>query len=354
MIVPNNKLLAQLTGANGFGMTSLQFDWYSLTQYLNSPVIVPRWAQVNLLVGFVLSTWIAGPLIYYLNLWDARNLPITISDILTGNGTLYDFTQVVDDQFHLNTTAYNEYNQKNGPIRFSTMLIILIATNMAFTPALLVHTLLHHGKWIMEQARSPFSKRNNDIHCKLMAHYSEIPEWCFIVLFVACTLAATLVSHFTGILPGYYVLVAVIIGCITVLPYSIFIAQTPQNRLLILCPTYFFLGAVIVPSNPSVLFAFVEFIIRIQEQALNILLFLKISHFVKLPPRVVFVMVVLSTIISTIISYSTSEYLLLNIRNICQSPSKNDWGCKTLMKVYSKAEFLSIIRKFMFSSEIYI
>jgi OPT family oligopeptide transporter len=317
MIVPNNKLLAQLTSANGFGITSLQFDWYSLTASLNSPIIVPRWAQVNLFIGFVLFIWLTGPLIYYLNLWDVRNLPIRSTDVFTSNGTLYNYTIVADQNYHLNMTLYNIYNKIYGPIRFTTMFILFSATNMAFVPALLVHTLLYHGKWILEQARTPFSKRNNDIHCKLMTFYSEIPEWWFIILFVICLITATLVSHFTGILSGYYVLVAVSIGCITILPYGIFIAETAQNHLLTIYLTCFFLGAVLVPSNPFGLDAFANFVILIQNQTLSILLYLKISHFMKLPPRVVFAMVILSTILSSIVSYLTSEYFLVKIPNLC-------------------------------------
>jgi OPT family oligopeptide transporter len=351
MIVPNNRLLAQITGANGFGITSLQLDWYSITLYLSSPVIVPRWAQINLFIGVVLFIWLAGPLIYYLNLWDTRHLPIRSTEIFTRSGTPYDYTLVADDQLRLNMTLYNAYNEIYGPIRLSTMYVVFVASNMAFLPALLVHTLLHHGKWIIQQARTSFSKRNNDIHCKLMAHYLEIPDWCFIVLFCVCLVTVTLVSHFTGILPGYYVLLAVGIGCITVLPYGIFFAQTAQQRLLFIFLTCFLLGAVIVPSNPFRLFAFAELVIRIQEQALTILLYLKISHFMKLPPRVVFAMVIFSTIYSTILSYYISEYFISNIPNLCQYLINPDWGCMPPIKIYSKALFLSIIRKFMFVQE---
>jgi OPT family oligopeptide transporter len=348
MIVPNNKLLGELTSANGFGITSLQLDWYPLTTtYLYSPVIVPRWAQLNLFAGFVLFIWLAGPLIYYFNLWDNRNLPIKSLDIFTRNGTSYYFTEVADQQFRLNMTLYNLYNEKYGPIRFNTMYIIVIATSWAFLPALLVHTLFYHGKWIIQQARTPFFKRNNDIHCKLMTHYSEIPEWWFIGLFVVCLLTAILVSHFTKILLGYYVLVAASIGCITVLPYGILLAQTAQRRFLFLSLTVFILCAAIMQSDPFGLIAFGEIIIRIPDQTLNILVFLKISHFMKLPPRVVFVMLILSTIYSTILCYFISDYLIFNIPHLCNQLLNPDWGCMIPIKIYSKALVLSIIRKFM-------
>ncbi len=345
MIVPNNKRLAKFTGANGFGMASLEFDWYSITAYLNSPVIVPRWAQVNLFIGFISSIWLAGPLIHHLNLWDAGHLPVKSTDILRPNGDLYNYMILTDGEFHLNMTLYNMYNEIHGPIRFSTMYILLLATNMAFLPALIVHTLLHHGKWIIQQVRTPFSKRNHDIHCRLMAHYLETPEWWFRVLFVVSFVTAILVSHFTGILPGHYVLLAVGIGCLIVLPNGIFVAQTAQNRLLLISITCFFLGSILMPSDPLGLFAFAEFTVRVQEQALTFLLFLKISHFMKLPPRVVFIMVILSTILSAMVSYFISEYIFLKIPDICKPLLNGDWRCKTIMKVYEKAVFFSIIRK---------
>jgi hypothetical protein len=178
-----------------------------------------------------------------------------------------------------------------------------------------------------------------------MAHYLETPEWWFRVLFVVSFVTAILVSHFTGILPGHYVLLAVGIGCLIVLPNGIFVAQTAQNRLLLISIICFFLGSVFMPSDPLGLFAFSEFTVRVQEQALTFLLFLKISHFMKLPPRVVFIMVILSTILSAMVSYFMSEHIFLKIPDICKPLSNGDWRCKTLMKVYEKAVFFSIIRK---------
>ncbi len=122
---------------------------------------------------------------------------------------------------------------------------------------------------------------------------------------VICFTIAIFVCHFTGILPGQYVLLAVSIGCLIVLPNGIFVAQTSQNRLLTISVTCFSLGGVIMPSDLLGLFVFSDFIIRIQEQALTFLLFLKMSHFMKLPPCVVFIMVILNIILSAMVSYFT-------------------------------------------------
>jgi OPT family oligopeptide transporter len=344
MIVPNNKLLAQLTSANGFSMAALQLDWKLLTAYLSSPIIVPRWAQVNILAGFVLIVWIAGPLVFYLNLWDARNLPIRSTDILTPNGSFYPYTEVDDHEYRLNESTYLEYNEKYGPIRVSAMHIINLACHFLFIPALLVHTCLYHGKWIWKQIHTSYVNRNNDIHCKLMSRYTETPEWWFILLFIVNLVLLSLACHFCHLLPGYFVLMTSIIGSLMVLPFGLLIAQTAQTRLIGPIFAYNLLGAVLLPSNPAGFDTFIRLIFRIQAQALEFLLYLKISHFMKLPPRVVFFAVISSVTLSSIVAYITSHSILSYVKDICQ-PTSIDWKCSFPVLVYSKTVFLAIIRE---------
>jgi OPT family oligopeptide transporter len=345
MIVPNNRLLAQLTSANGFSMAALQLDWKLLTAYLSSPIIVPRWAQVNILAGFVLIVWIAGPLVFYLNLWDAGNLPIRSTDILTPNGSLYLYMEVDDHEYRLNESAYLEYNEKYGPIRLSAMRIINLACHFLFIPALLVHTCLYHGKWIWKQIHNSSVNRNNDIHCKLMSRYTETPEWWFILLFIVNLVLLSLACHFCHLLPGYFVLMTSIIGSLMVLPFGLLIAQTAQTRLIGPIFAYNLLGAVLLPSNPAGFDTFIRLIFRIQAQALEFLLYLKISHFMKLPPRVVFFAVISSVILSSIVAYTTSHSILSYVKDICQPTISIDWKCSFPALIYSKTVFWTIIRE---------
>lgn len=57
-INPQNVDLSQLTGSNGLGIGTLSFDWATSTSAL-SPLVTPWWAQVNILVGFVIVAWIS-------------------------------------------------------------------------------------------------------------------------------------------------------------------------------------------------------------------------------------------------------------------------------------------------------
>ncbi|CAF1629976.1 unnamed protein product, partial [Didymodactylos carnosus] len=79
MIKPNNLILSQLTGINGLGLGALQLNW-NLIRVFGSPIIIPWWAQVNCLVGFIIITWIFIPIAYYSNLWSSKLFPIVSSD----------------------------------------------------------------------------------------------------------------------------------------------------------------------------------------------------------------------------------------------------------------------------------
>lgn len=66
-VVPNNVPVNQLFGvSNGLGMSLLTFDWNEIA-WTNSPLMVPWWAQVHTMAGFVLFFWIVTPILYYTN-----------------------------------------------------------------------------------------------------------------------------------------------------------------------------------------------------------------------------------------------------------------------------------------------
>lgn len=51
---------------SGLGMSVLSFDWNQIS-WINSPLMVPWWAQVHVMFGFVLFYWIVTPILYYTN-----------------------------------------------------------------------------------------------------------------------------------------------------------------------------------------------------------------------------------------------------------------------------------------------
>ena len=75
-IAPNNKTVNALFGTQyGLGMGIFTFDWTQIT-LIGNPLVIPWWAQVNILVGFVLFYWLIVPIIYFTNV--RHYLPVSI------------------------------------------------------------------------------------------------------------------------------------------------------------------------------------------------------------------------------------------------------------------------------------
>ncbi|CAF4538515.1 unnamed protein product, partial [Didymodactylos carnosus] len=92
--------------------------------------------------------------------------------------------------------------------------------------SLIVHTIFYHGKDIIEYSRTSLKKRQNDIHCTLMAKYPEVSELWFIVLFLIAFILSVFVCHFGQFMPWYYLFVAVPLMFICSLPIGIVEART--------------------------------------------------------------------------------------------------------------------------------
>jgi len=66
-LLAENKVVNQLFGTMmGIGMSAISFDWNQIS-WINSPLMVPWWAEVHVFIGFVVFWWIALPIMYYNN-----------------------------------------------------------------------------------------------------------------------------------------------------------------------------------------------------------------------------------------------------------------------------------------------
>lgn len=73
-IGPRNRIINQLFGIRtGLGMSILSFDWSQIS-WPGSPLVTPWWAEVNIIVGFLLFYWILVPILYYTNVSRCPNL----------------------------------------------------------------------------------------------------------------------------------------------------------------------------------------------------------------------------------------------------------------------------------------
>jgi OPT family oligopeptide transporter len=117
---PKSIVLSQMTGSNGLGIGTLSLDWNTITAFLGSPLITPYWAQVNIMIGFVLIAWIVVPAAYYMDIWNAKRFPILTSKSYTVDGYDYDTSAILTPQKNLDQKMYEAY----GPLRITTFFAI--------------------------------------------------------------------------------------------------------------------------------------------------------------------------------------------------------------------------------------
>ncbi|CAF5129342.1 unnamed protein product, partial [Rotaria sp. Silwood1] len=100
-------------------------------------------------------------------------MPIISNRHFDINGNFYDPVKVLNKDLHLNETAYEIY----GAIRMTAGQAIRHGFMFAAFSAAIMHTILYHGEFIVEQFRMTLSDKKNDIHAKLMSHYPQVSEW---------------------------------------------------------------------------------------------------------------------------------------------------------------------------------
>ncbi|KAF9377377.1 hypothetical protein CPC16_011854, partial [Podila verticillata] len=211
-INPNNVVLSQITGSNGLGVGVIAFDWAAATTYI-APMVTPWFAQVNILIGFILVAWIMVPWAYYTNLWDSKNYPIVSAVLYQANGSEYDKSLVLNAQGLLDENLYQAY----GPLRMDSFFALTYGVGFAGLTATLVHVILYNGKEIVERWKSA-RHENEDIHSRLMSVYPEVPDWWYGLLFVV-TLALSFVTCVVwDYMPWWALILALCIALIFVLP----------------------------------------------------------------------------------------------------------------------------------------
>ncbi|UJR10190.1 hypothetical protein I4U23_014405 [Adineta vaga] len=320
MIKPDNVVLSQVTGINGLGIGSIELDWNAWVSFLGSPIVVPYWAQVNILIGFVVLAWIITPAAYYSNLWDAKVLPIVSPQVFSTDGYIYNISAVLKPNLRLNETAYEEY----GEIRMTPIFAFAYGISFAAIAAVIVHTILYQGKTIVKQFRSSLKDNSGDIHAKLMSHYKEAPEWWYTILFLIAFGLAAIVCHFGELMPWYFLFVAVAMAFFFLLPTGIVAAVTNQSIGLNVITE--FVAGVAIPGDPLANVTFKTYGYISQNQALLLISDLKLGHYMKIPPRAMFITQLIGTIIAGVINFVTADYLLKTVPNIC-TPENPRWTC---------------------------
>ncbi|KAG0450321.1 hypothetical protein HPP92_026847 [Vanilla planifolia] len=170
-----------------------------------------------------------------------------------------------------------------------------------------------------------------DVHLRLMRNYRPVPDWWFHLLLVCViTLSIITCEGFGGQLqlPWWGVLMACAMALFFTLPIGVIVATTNQGPALNLITEY--VMGLILPGKPLANVTFKTYGTISMAQALTLLGDLNLGHYMKIPPRSMFITQLLGTIIAAGVYFRTAWMLLEGVENICDTsklPLDSPWTC---------------------------
>ncbi|KAJ9672445.1 hypothetical protein PVL29_025883 [Vitis rotundifolia] len=320
------------SGLSGMGLGSFGLDWTTVASFLGSPLATPAFAIINVLIGFFLIVYVMLPIAYWTNLYDAKKFPIISSHVFDSTGQPYNLTRILDSRtFQIDQAGYNGYSK----IYLSVFFAFTYGVSFAALTAAISHVALFNGKTIMQmwkKTRSMAGDQFGDVHTRLMKkNYEAVPQWWFhVILIVVLALSFIACEGFNKQLqlPWWGILLAFALALFFTLPIGIITATTNQTLGLNVI-TELVIGY-IYPGKPLANVSFKTYGYISMVQALTFLGDFKLGHYMKIPPKSMFVVQLVGTIVASSVYFGTAWWLLESVPNICDPallPEGSPWTC---------------------------
>ncbi|KKA30086.1 hypothetical protein TD95_004563 [Thielaviopsis punctulata] len=360
---PKNVVVANLFGVvSGLGLFPMTFDWAQIT-YIGSPLLVPFWAAVNVVAGVAIVMWILAPLMYYANVLYSSYMPILSASVFDNTGQVYDVGRILTKDFVFDRAAYKSYSRVFLPITY----VLSYGVQFAGLAALLTHTACWYGpdiwrtwKTSLREAkadvdraayqplgapRSAASSRpgtasgsgsepgwgsgefvREDVHARLMRRYEDAPMSWYLITFVSMAAVGMFVVEYYPVhLPWYGLLMSLGICAVFFIPNGIVMAVTNQHSsIYLICQL---VCGVIFPGRPVANMVFVTYGYISSAQGIKFAADLKLGHYMKIPPRLLFQVQMAATIISSLTQISVLNWMFRNVRGICTADAVNGFTC---------------------------
>lgn len=319
-IAPTNGTVNALFGTNtGLGMSMITFDW-SMISFIGSPLVTPWWSQLNTIIAMVVLFWMICPAIYFTNTFETAFLPISTFFAFDNTGGIYDPSAIVTNGL-FDLSAYKAYS----PIFLPASLTVAYGAAFAAMTSVVVHTFL----WFRRDIARRFSttlRDERDIHSRLMQSYPEVPHWWYGIVGVISVIFSIIAIHlFPTQLPVWALLLAFLFATIFALPVAM--VQAITNQQVALQVFHEFIAGYLLPGLPIANMLFKTCAYVGTNQAVGFSADLKLGHYMKIPPRMMFHIQVAAAVISSIVTVSVQDWMLSNVEDICTPLQKNSFVC---------------------------
>jgi OPT family small oligopeptide transporter len=319
-IAPNNIVVNILFGTNtGLGWSIITFDW-AIISYIGSPLVTPWWSEANTMAALVVCFWIIAPILYFTNTFYAKYMPISGYSAFDNTGMPYDPTAILS-----NGTFDVEKYRAYSPVFIPTTLAVAYGVAFASFAAVIVHTGVWYSRDIARRFRNSL-KDERDIHSRLMQVYPEVPHWWYAsigVVTVIFLLVSISVFH-TG-LPIWAAIIALIFATILAIPLAMIQAIT--NQSISFNVMHEVVAGYMVPGKPVANMIFKAIALMGSSQAVTFAGDLKLGHYMKVPPRIMFLAQTVAAVVSCFVVTGVQQWMFSNIADICTTGQKHGFVC---------------------------
>jgi OPT family small oligopeptide transporter len=337
-IAPNNVVVNKLFGGyTGYGLMPISFDWTVISGYVGSPLIPPFHAIVNTLIGIFVFFIFASMGIHFSGTWFADYLPVQSSESYDNTGAVYNTSRILDANYQFNETAYMEYS----PLYLPTQFALAYGLSFAAVAAVIVHVALYHGRDMWRQFRLA-RHQEDDVHMRLMKKYRDAEDWWYALLFIVMVaISFGVVTGWPTGFPAWAYVICILIPIVWLIPIGI-IQGITNVQLGLNVLTEFIIGYM-VPGRPLAMMMFKTYGYICMGQALYFAQDLKLGHYMKVPPRVMFSSQVIASVWSAILQIAVMNWALANIPDICTPDQANSYTCPGTRVFYTASVVWGVI-----------
>ncbi|CAI2169826.1 18648_t:CDS:10 [Funneliformis geosporum] len=206
----------------------------------------------------------------------------------------------------LDVTAYENYS----PVYLSTSFAFTYLYSFMMLTATISHVYLFYGDEIWRRFKASRKEEESDVHCKLMDKYPEVPNSWYMTIFVAMLAIAIALGYITEAhLPWWALLLAVAIAVIMVLPIGVLTAISSNTNLGLNVITEMICGYML-PGYPIANVYFKTYGYMALYQCLLLVSDLKLGHYMKIPPRYMFISQIYATVIGGLVNYWVCQLII--------------------------------------------
>ena len=354
-IAPKSMALAAITGSiTGLGINPLPtFDW-NVVSVVYDPIITPFFSMATIAAGTLFFCVCVIIPIWWTNTWQSAYFPIMSNTLFDNTGNPYNVSKIMVNGV-FSSEAYEAYSPPYMTASYAVMFFCFFGAYMAA----IVHICLYNrvelsrgfsAMWKWTNARD----EHEDVHNRLMRKYKEAPEWWYLIILAICFVLGCVIAkvYNTGF-PIWGVVVGLILCLVLQVPYgmvyAITNAEVTNNVISELIAGY------ALPNKPIANMIFKTYGVVACAQSIQFVSDLKMGHYMKIAPRVMFSAQIVATIVAGFVSIGVNAWALANIPHVCETKQSSGFNCENYTTFFTSSVIWGAIgpKRLFASGEMY-